>query len=191
MAKVVLTQRADSGYDDVTGDVYHFPAQYLKSAQEAAGDCCLFYEARRSGGRMVYWAAGRITRIWNDLNKSNHYYAKIEDFLPFPNPVPFQRADGSYWERKLMRADGQPSRGAMGWSIRRIPDWEFELILRAGYGPTIGFTDQFESVDEFAVAEEQTQFERPIVERLSQRPFRDRVFAQRVQDDLRPVWPRI
>jgi len=131
---------------------------------------------------MVYWAAGRIADILEDQTRPEHYFARIEDFLPFPNPVPLQRADGGYWERKLTRPDGRPSRGAMGWSIRRIPDWEFEVILRAGYGPAIGETNQHKVVDELVVAEDQTEFERPIVERLSQRPFRDRVFAQRVQD---------
>jgi len=180
--KVVLTQRADSGYDDVPGERYHFPRQYLRAAQEAEGDGCLFYEPRRNNGRLVYWASGRIASVYPDPAKPDHYFADIREFLPFPEPVSFERADGGYWESKVDRGDGQPSRGAMGWSIRRIPEQEFDLILKAGYAPALGVSnDAAADHAGWGVQEEQLDFERPVFEQISQRPFRDRVFATQVR----------
>ncbi|MCC5981873.1 MAG: HNH endonuclease [Oceanicaulis sp.] len=70
----------------------------------------------------------------------------------------------------------------MGWSIRRIPDHEFELILRAGYLPALSVQpDANDSTAMMGVAEEQLDFERPIIEQVSMRPFRDRVFAAQVR----------
>lgn len=182
VAKVVLTQRADSGYDDVTGELYHFPKQYLPAAQEAVGDGCLFYEPRRGAGRLAYWASARIVRVYPDPAKPDHFYAEIDEFLPFPEPVPFQRSDGSFWESKLARPDGQPSRGAMGWSIRRLPEMEFELILKAGYAQVLAPAEQADAaLPAFEVAEDQLEFERPVFEQITQRWFRDRVFSAQVR----------
>lgn len=182
MAKVVLTQRADSGYDDVTGELYHFPKKYLRAAEEAVGDGCLFYESRRSAGRQSYWASARIETIYPDPNLADHYYAQISEFLTFPEPVRFQRADGAYWESKVERADGGTSKGAMSISIRRIPDSEFELILRAGYAPVIGPNENSEAASSSqGMAEDQLEFERPVFEQISQRWFRDRAFATQVR----------
>lgn len=182
MPKVVLTQRADSGYDDVPGERYHFPRQYLRAAKEAVGDGCLFYEPRRANGRLVYWASGRLGPVTSDPTKRDHFFAEIFEFLPFPEPVPFERADGGYWETKIDRGDGKPSRGAMGWSIRRIPDEEFDLILKAGYAPVLAEqTRERPAGDSFGVREEQLEFERPVFEQISQRLFRDRVFATQVR----------
>ncbi|MCF8880538.1 HNH endonuclease [Hyphobacterium sp. SN044] len=182
MPKVVLTQRAESGYDDVPGELYHFPRQYLKAAEEAREDGCLFYEPRRGDGRMAYWAAGRISEIFDDRDRDDHYYARISDFMTFPVAVPFQRADGSFWESKLARDDGLPSRGAMGWSIRRIPDHEFDLVLKAGFAPALGpeLDDRFSAQSGFE--EEQFDFERPVFEQILQRKVRDRAFALQVRN---------
>ncbi len=182
VAKVVLTQRADSGYDDVTGDVYHFPRKYLRAAEEAVGDECLFYESRRSSGRQSYWACGIIDHIYPDPKLADHYYAKIERFLQFPETVRFQRADGSYWESKVERPDGGTSKGAMGVSIRRIPDDEFNLILAAGYAPVLQAEASADTAQAaYGMAEDQLEFERLVFEQITQRWFRDRVFSAQVR----------
>lgn len=189
MTKVILSQRDDSGYEDVPGSLYHFPQKYLKAAQEAVGDDCIFYEPRRgehgiSNGRQAYWASATIERIYPDPNRADHYYAKLVNFLPFLSSVPFRRGDGQFWESKLAREGGGVSKGAMGVSIRRIPDEEFALIWSAGYAEVIDFSDRDHSPTHtpYQLAEEQTQFERPIISQLTNRPFRDRVFAQQVRN---------
>lgn len=188
MTKVVLSQKADSGYDDVTGKVYHFPKQYLRAAEEAVGDACLFYEPRRgeggiSSGRQAYWACAVIKAVRPDPRDPNLYFADLEHFLPFPKAVDFRRADGGFWESKLERGDGQVSKGAMGVSVRRIPGDEFSLIWAAGYNPALTDTSLGEALeDAWGVREEQAAFERPIVQQILNRPFRDRVFAKQVRD---------
>lgn len=187
VTKVVLSQKADSGYDDVTGRLYHFPGQYLRAAEEAVGDGCPLYEPRRgeggqATGRQAYWAAAKIKRVYLDPKRSDRYYAELEHFLPFPNPVPFKRADGSFWETKLNRGDGQVSKGAMGVSIRRLPDDEFSLIWAAGYAPVLNDPDLDEvEPDSWGVEERQAPFERPVISQLTNRKFRDRAFAAQVR----------
>lgn len=182
MPKVVLTQRADSGYDDVFGEWYHFPKRYLRACEAAVGDGCLFYEPRRSGGRLVYWASGRIREVLRDKSKPDHFYARIGEFLPFPEPVPFVRADGLHWESRVRTADGKPNNGVMQWSVRPIPEHEFDLILKAGYAPALGVSNDAAAEQAgWGVQEEQLDFERPVFEQISQRPFRDRVFATQVR----------
>ena len=192
MPRVVLSQKADSGYDDVTGKLYHFPKQYLRAAEEAVGDGCLLYEPRRgeggaSTGRQAYWAAARIRRVYPDPLREELYYAELEHFLPFPNPVPFKKSDGGFWETKLDRGDGQVSKGAMGWSIRRIPDPEFSLIWTAGYAPVLTDPDFIEESDvetvepSWGVQEGQAPFERPVITQLTSRKFRDKAFAIQVR----------
>lgn len=189
MAKIVLTQRADSGYDDQTGEWYHFPRRYYRAAKEGEGDGCLYYEPRRASGRLVYWASARIADVTPDPVAPDHYYARIVDFLPFAQSVPLRREDGHYWESSLERGDGQPSKGMMGWSIRTIPDHEFDLILRAGYGPAletvVDAADRTGINQDAAMPglhEDQEAFERPVIEYLSNRPFRDRVFSAQVRN---------
>ncbi|MEO1039049.1 MAG: HNH endonuclease [Pseudomonadota bacterium] len=191
MVKVVLSQRADSGYDDVTGRLYHFPEQYFRAAQDAVGDACLFYEPRRSEpgkppGRQAYWAVATIRSVYPDPKRPRLYYAALDHFLPFLNPVPFRRSDGKYWESKLDRGDGAVSKGAMGLSIRRIPDSEFSMIWAAGYSSDLT-DDGSQFPDDTAafhlgMAEEQASFDRPVIQQLTNRPFRDRIFAKQVRE---------
>ena len=67
-------------------------------------------------------------------------------------------------------------------AVRPVPDDEYELIIRAGFATVI---DESES-DEVAsspgqMRDVQAPFERPIVERLSRRPFRDAAFTYNVR----------
>ncbi|GGE48950.1 hypothetical protein GCM10011367_24680 [Marinicauda pacifica] len=183
LTKIVLSQRAESGYDDVPGELYHFPRTYLRVAQSAERDGCLFYEPRRSGGRLVYWASGRIGRIYPDTKRPDHYYAEIEEFLPFPEPVSFRRADNKFWESRLATDDGSPNAGLTQRSVREIPEVDFDLILKAGYAPIIKAQEQDRMIQpQWGVAEDQLDFERPVFEQISHRPFRDRVFALQVRE---------
>ena len=80
--------------------------------------------------------------------------------------------------RGLQKADGSTNKGSFGRSVRLLEDSEYSLILAAGFEAGAdergrlgiregvrGDTGGLELVD------------RPIIERLSRRPFRDRVFA--------------
>lgn len=183
MPKAVLTTKVDPSYDDLPEHRYHFPRTYLRAAQAALGDWIVYYEPRRksadlssSGGRQSYFATARIARIGRDPNRDDHYYAYVEDYLEFDRAVPFQE-DGFYYESGLQKADGSTNKGRFGRSVRLLEDAEYSQILAEGFAagdderPRFGIREQggrdtgLELVD------------RPIVERISRRPFRDRVFA--------------
>ena len=138
-----------------------------------------------SGGRQSYFATARIDRIERDPSRGNHYYAYVEDYLEFDRPVRF-RESGFYYESGLQKADGSTNKGRFGRSVRLLRDSEYSLILAAGFEAgadererlgiregVLSGTGGLELVD------------RPIIERLSRRPFRDRVFSTGIQARLR------
>lgn len=192
MTKAVFTTRVDPSYDDLPEQRYHFPRTYLNQAKEAIGDWIVYYEPRRSGGgvssggRQAYFATARITAIDDDPRRSDHYYAIVRDYLEFEHPVPF-KDQGGYYETALQREDGETNKGAFGRSVRTMPDVEFDAILAAGFGrlfgsptadPERGWVD---TLQEETVPYDAGPVERPIVERLTSRPFRDVAFRASVR----------
>ena len=180
MAKAVFTHRAGSIYDDRPEEHYHFPGTYLRQVEQSVGDWIVYYEPRRDGGRQVYFATARVTGIVPDPSRSDHYYARVRDYLDFARVVPFREQDQTFYESMLQKPDGSASKGAFGRSVRVIPDHEFDAVIRSGLTagsaeplPLLGGPEGF--------AEPVGAFERPIVEHLSQRPFRDAAFARRVK----------
>ena len=183
MAKAVLTTKVDPSYDDLPEHRYHFPRRWLRAAQAALGDWIVYYEPRRtsadpssSGGRQSYFATARIVRIAPDPNRDDHYYAYVKDYLEFDRAVPFR--DGNfYYESGLQKADGSTNKGRFGLSVRGLADSEYSLILSAGFEagddrrkrPGIREGERHDAGLELV--------DRPIVEWVSRRPFRDRVFA--------------
>lgn len=184
MPKAVLTTKVDPSYDDLPEERYHFPRRNLNAARAALGDWIVYYEPRRSsahlsssGGRQSYFATARIVRVDADPHRADHYYAYVEDYLEFDRPVPFQEA-GFFYESGLQKADGSPNKGKFGWAVRLLPDAEYSMILAAGFETGTAERKRFgirEGVHPDPGRLELT--DRPIIERLSRRPFRDRVFS--------------
>ena len=189
MTKAVFTSKVEPSYDDLPEERYHFPRAYLNQAEAAIGDWIVYYEPRRSssdlssrGGRQSYFATARVDAIERDPNLADHFYARVSAFLEFERPVPFK--DGEfYYESSLKRDDGGTSKGAFGRAVRPISDVEYDKILQAGFvqtlfearaanptSPVAGWDDQ-----------EQEPFQRPIVEMVVARPFRDAAFAKSVK----------
>ena len=183
MPKAVLTTKVDPSYDDLPEHRYHFPRTYLRAAQAALGEWIVYYEPRRtsaslssSGGRQSYFATARIVHIGRDPNRDDHYYAYVEDYLEFDRAVPF-REGNLYYESGLQKADGSTNKGRFGRSVRHLADAEYSLILAAGFEagdnkrqrPGIREGERHDTGLELV--------DRPIVEWVSRRPFRDRVFA--------------
>ncbi|HLY05990.1 MAG TPA: HNH endonuclease [Rhizomicrobium sp.] len=184
MTKAVFTTKREPAYDDLPEVRYHFPKTYLRQAEAARGDWIIYYEPRRpgtdlsvAGGRQSYFATARVNSIVPDPNRPDHYYALVTDFLEFDRPVPFREAD-HYYESKLRRDDGETSKGAFGRSVRAIPDWEYDTILRSGFAAILSPPA---ATPAFELADEPESFERPIVERIVARPFRDAAFAVAVR----------
>jgi putative restriction endonuclease len=186
----VLTTKVDPTYDDLPEQRYHFPRTYLRQVEEALGNWVIYYEPRRStgelssrGGRQAYFATARISRVIPDPTKPDHFYALIDSYLDFPRPVPFQEG-GHYHEAALQRPDGGTSKGAFGRAVRALPEAEYEAILRAAFAPILGAEAQPMASPtrlQPGFAEPMEAFERPIIERVVARPFREAAFSGSVK----------
>ena len=186
MTKAVFTTKINPTYDDLPEYRYHFPHTYLRQVEAAVGDWIVYYEPRRTsgdpssrGGRQAYFAAARVDSIQRDAAIPDHFYAFVADFLELDQPVPFRQGE-FYYEASLRREDGGTSRGAFGRAVRLITDSEFDLILRAGFKPIIEH-GPVNTADFPEFAEEPATFERPLVERVTSRPFRDAAFSDVVK----------
>lgn len=175
--KSVFIAKIDSKYDDEISERYHFPKAYLKSAQETVGDGVIFYESRRDGGRLSYFAVGSVTAIEPDPVQPDHFYARITGYLDFDRPVHFRQQGG--FEAGLVRPDGSVNQGVARASVRHIAESEFAAILQAGFDQHTNWPDRDQPVSGFE--EEQVEFERPIIESILNRKYRDAKFRQQVQ----------
>lgn len=178
MAKAVFTASESSAYDDRIEQWYHFPKSYLNQVEQALGDLIIYYEPRRTSGpysatgRSAYFAVARAVAIREDRDHDDHFYVDVADYIELPRPVPFAE-NGMYYESILQKSDGSTSKGAFGRSVRIVPDIEFDAILAAGFPMR---RDAWEVAD---VVEEYVN--RPIIESVVSRPFRDRAFMQHVR----------
>jgi putative restriction endonuclease len=188
--KAVFTTKVEPHYDDLPEDRYHFPRTYLKQVEAALGDWITYYEPRRTsadlssrGGRQAYFATAHVQRIARDPGREDHFYAHVTDYLEFDRAVPFK--DGEYYyEGALRRSDGATSKGAFGRAVRNVTDVEYDLILKAGFVQTLGepgIAPSPEIPAWFGLEEEGQPFERPIVDMVVARPFRDAAFAASVK----------
>lgn len=192
MTKAVFTVKVDPAYDDLPERWYHFPRTYLRQAEAAIGDLILYYEPRRQdsdpagrAGRQAYFATARVEGIRSDPRRADHFFADIDphSYVEFDRPVPFR--DGrEYFERGLRKVDGSTNKGAFGRAVRNIAADEYEAIVSAGCSPTLDSL-RIESAVQPGLAEEPMFFERPIVERIQNKRFRDAIFARHIRDIYR------
>ena len=187
MGKGVFTTKIDPTYDDLPEVRYHFPRTYLGAVEDIVGEWIVYYEPRRSsgdlssrGGRQAYFATARVETIQQDPVRSDHYYALISNYLEFDHPVPFREAD-QYYESALRRPDGQTNKGAFGRSVRQLPDREYDVIVQSGFTATIAESATAQDQRFAGLTDEPATFERPIIERVVARPFRDAAFARSVK----------
>lgn len=186
MSKAVLTTKVDPTYDDLPEERYHFPRTYLRQVEAAKGDFVVYYEPRRasgdlssSGGRQAYFATARVVDVVPDRTRADHFYALTDSYLEFGRAVPF-REGWRYYEGALQRDDGGTNKGAFGRAVRALPDAEYEGILRAGFAAVLdgeGPATSPEAEPLGVFAEPPATFERPIVERIVARPFREAAFS--------------
>jgi len=188
MTKAIFTTKVTPSYKDLPEDRYHFPRTYLNHVRQTVGDYIIYYEPRRSsaelssrGGRQSYFGAARVVSVVDDAELPDHYFAIIDrtSYLDFDTPVPFQEG-GEYYESALEKDDGSTNKGAFGRAVRLIPDAEFDRILKSGFAPVLGEASA-SAVSLPGLAEPPVVFERPMVEMLVSRPFRERSFMHNVR----------
>lgn len=183
MTKLVLLHKADSIYDDEPDVVYDFPRAYLKAMQEAVGDWIVYYEPVKAGPR-GYFAVARVSEIIEKPGAEGRYLARIApgSFLPFDFEVP-RFVEGRPLEAALTEPDGSPKRGgAVQLAVRRLPDREFARIINLGLPQDLEEREarRYER-SRPEVDDEPTPFERPVLERLTRRPYRDVAFRRKVR----------
>lgn len=188
MTKAVFTTKVTPSYKDLPEARYHFPRTYLNYVQQTVGDFIIYYEPRRSsaelssrGGRQTYFGVARVESVTEDADLPDHYFAIIDrtSYLDFDTPVPFQEG-GEYYESALEKDDGSTNKGAFGRAVRLIPDGEFDRILKSGFAPVLGENLSSEAAPP-GFAEPPAPFERPMVEMMVSRPFRERSFMHNVR----------
>ncbi len=112
-------------YADVLGLVYEYPRRYRNLIQP--GEVFLYYRGRRraDGGTQpqVYLGCGTIgaTSAGSDPELMR---CEILSYTPFPDSVPFKKADGTYLE------PGGARRGYFQPGVRRVDPHTWEEIVR-------------------------------------------------------------
>ncbi|MCA1285468.1 HNH endonuclease [Salipiger bermudensis] len=184
MGKAVLLHRVDSIYEDEPDVKYDFPRSYLKTMSRAVGDWVLYYEPVKAGAR-GYFAVAKVDRIVPKRGEEGRYLALIErgSFLPFDREVP-RLIDGRPLEASLADEMGLPKKGgAQQLAVRDLSEDDFARIIN------LGLPEQLEDIEaqrysslRSEIDDAQAPFQRPVVERLTRRPYRDVAFRRKVRD---------
>ena len=182
MVKLILMHKADSIYEDEPDLVYDFPKSYLKSIQDGVGDWAIYYEPVKAGPR-GYFAVAKVAQVIPKPRVEGRYLALIEpgSYLPFDREVP-RLQDGRPFEAALTAPDGTPkSGGAQQLAVRRLPDSEFAAIVRRGLPVDLEAAEATRYDPAQGVYDPPEPFERPVIERLTSRPYRDVAFRRKVR----------
>jgi putative restriction endonuclease len=189
MTKAVFTTKVTPSYKDLPEERYHFPRTYLNYVLQTVGDYIVYYEPRRSsaelssrGGRQSYFGAARVDSVIEDDTLADHFFAIIDGstYLDFDTAVPFYEG-AEYYESALKKDDGSTNKGAFGRAVRLIPDDEFDRILKSGFAPILGENLASQELTSPGFSEPPAPFERPVVEMMVSRPFRERSFMHNVR----------
>ncbi|WP_028695095.1 HNH endonuclease [Pseudomonas cremoricolorata] len=129
---VVIVEMDSSQWEDQTGLVYHFPKRYLKHLPEGAE--AIYYKGRMKDKKFAasrlsraphYFGTARIGEVRPDPHDpKGSFFAHIENFAPFAEPVP-TKIEGEYLETV-------PSNLASNYwriSVRLISQTDYDAIL--------------------------------------------------------------
>lgn len=181
MVAAVFYHTPDSVYDDLPERYYHFPAQYLSRVREVIGQPIVYYGPMESAKGRFYWATAVVSGVRQDLLRPDHFYADLDSYIDFDRLVGYQENGG--FERKLVLADGKISGGRAVQAVRVISDEECDAILNAGMSERSPWPERYDEVELGSGfgEEPQTPLQRPFVEQLVNRRFRDAKFRQHVR----------
>jgi putative restriction endonuclease len=170
----VFMHKDGSIYDDIPEVHYQFPKTYLSRANQMVGDWIVYREPVKIPGSQGFFAVAKVDRIIPDPHAPDRFRALIEagSYLPFSPTVP-HKVEGQAVERDLANAQA---------AVRPLSNSDFARIIALGLPeddtlPRIGELEPLNRVQEQHVPFE---IERPIVQSLVSRPFRDRAFRRAV-----------
>lgn len=183
MTKAVFLHRADSIYEDQPAVHYDFPRQYLRIAQATVGDWIIYYEPVKAGQR-GYFAVAKVQDVIAKPGAEGRFLAIIQpgSFLRLDTELPRFRPDGRLWETMLMDASGNPAKGGrQQLAMRELPEADFAEIVNAGLPADLEEIEARRYAPDSVLAEPPAFFERPVIERLERRPYRDVAFRRKVR----------
>ena len=179
----VFMHKDGSIYDDIPEVHYQFPKSYLSRAQQMAGDWIVYREPVKIPNSKGFFAVAKVEEITPDPAEPDRYRAIIEkgSYLPFEPTVP-HIVNGEQVERGVLNEEGKVSGRAQA-AVRPLSPSDFARIISLGL-PDEDFLPRsdHEVIEGNRVREHQTRFEieRPIVQSLVSKPFRDRAFRRAV-----------
>jgi putative restriction endonuclease len=108
----------------------------------------------------------------------------VTEYLDFDRLVPYTENGG--YEKRLVRPDGSINGGYAVQAVRVIESDEFTAIVEAGLSAPDDWPDRTDQSEDATMAvgfedEPQTEFNRPIIQQLLNRPFRDAKFRQHIR----------
>jgi putative restriction endonuclease len=192
--KSVFYHKSDSEYDDVTGEQYHFPSQYLSRVEKSLNDWIVYYGPIEGMKSRYYSGIAKVIDILPDEDKDKHYYAKLTDFIDFDNYLDYK--DKIRYESKLIQQDGSINGGYAIQAVRTLEELDFAKIVHAGLSSQDPWPDRYDQIENdetqvtnlYLSVEEEAQpalidapYERPIIEQLSQRKWRDKKFSHNIR----------
>jgi len=142
----------------------------------------VYYEPVKAGPR-GYFAVAKIDRVIDKPGAPGRFLAMIEasSFLPFDREVP-RLINGAPIEAALREADGAPKRGgAVQLAVRGLPEAEFARIVNLGLPHDLEEEARRYDQAPADMAEQPAAFARPVLERLTRRPYRDVAFRRKVR----------
>lgn len=170
----VFMHKDGSIYDDIPEVHYQFPKIYLSRAKQMVGDWIVYREPVKTPQSKGFFAVAKVERIIPDPDQSDRYRALIEQgsYLPLSPTVP-HIVDGEPVEKDLANAQA---------SVRPLSNSDFARIVALGLPDDDTLPRVDEDLPRDRVREEQIPFEveRPLVQSLVNRPFRDKAFRKAV-----------
>jgi len=171
----VFMHKDGSIYDDIPEVHYQFPKVYLSRAKQMVGDWIVYREPVKLPQSKGFFAVAKVEKIIPDPVEPGRYRALIEEgsYLPFEPTVPHM-VDGQPVERDLANAQA---------AVRPLSDSDFRRIISLGLAEddTLPRSGELEPLNRVQDNPQMPfEIERPIVQTLLNRPFRDRAFRRAV-----------
>ncbi|MBK8769279.1 MAG: HNH endonuclease [Rhizobiales bacterium] len=186
--KAVFYHKPDSGYKDETGIKYHFPQSYLSRVAKSLNDWIVYYGPVKGLRGRYYTGIALVKSVEPDLEHAGLHYAFLDYYIDFDRPVEYKEGGG--FERRLVERSGIINQGYKVQAVRMLEDAEFATIVSAGLStpeawPDRNAPDYANHMDAFSESPQpeiiDAEFDRPVVELLTRRKWRDIKFRQNVR----------
>jgi len=191
--KCIFYHKPDSGYNDITGEQYHFPHSYLSRVKESINDWIVYYGPVAGMNSRYYTGVAKVYQIAPDPKQENYYYARLSNYIDFDNYLDYKKP--IRYETTLINQDGSINSGYAVQAVRRLSDADFVKIIEAGLSTDDIWPDRFDEVPDYGQPHTQyfgleegqqpslidAPYERSIIEQLTQRKWRDKKFKKNVR----------